>query len=90
MGALVDVLWLLALEEAIIHHVIVCEWLQVHLLPVLVRRSIQLDKELNGLGCVLYTSFGTPLFLNIYLCLEVAITYLFLDEDVEVVFRALD
>ena len=89
-SAPVNILWLLALEAAFIHHVIVLEWLQVHLLPMLVRRSVQLDEELDGLGCILNTSFGTPLFLNIYLRLEVAIGSLYLDKGIEAAFRALD
>ena len=89
-GALVDVLRLLALENAVIHHVFEFEWLQVHLFPMLMTRSVQLDKELNGLGCVLYTSLGTPLLLNIYLCLEVAIGGINLDQGVNVVLRALN
>ena len=62
----------------------------MHLLPMLVRRSVQLDEELDGLGCILNTSFGTPLFLNIYLRLEVAIGSLYLDKGIEAAFRALD
>ena len=62
----------------------------MHLLPMLVRRSVQLDEELDGLGCVLYTSLGAPLFLNINLRLEVAICCLYLDQGFKVAFRALD
>ena len=62
----------------------------MHLLPMLVRRGVQLDEELDGLGRVLYTSLGAPLFLNIYLCLEVASFCLYFDQGFKVAFGALD
>ena len=57
---------------------------------MLVRRGVQLDEELYGLGRVLYTSFGAPLLLNIHLSLEVAIGSLLLDQGFDVVFRVRD
>ena len=69
---------------------IVFEWLQVHLLPMLVTRSVQFDEELDGLGRVLYPSFCAPLLLNIYLSLEVAIGGLLPDQGFDVVCRVRD